>query len=147
MTYVIENVAETFYIRAMKSWVRLIIVFLAYGIALLHTAVPHHHASAGKNSATFIHAGCLSHSSGGLLQRVLSTDLGYGHLENFKKSADTYIEFSSRALLACILLPSLISEPNLPGPFSEFSNGYIEKLTKRLLLFSVSHLRAPPFFF
>lgn len=147
MIYVIENVAQTLYIRAMKSWPRLIIVFLAYGIALLHTAVPHHHASAGNSNAIFLHASCLSHTSGGLLQRVLSTDLGYGHLENFKKSTDTDIRFSSRSILCYTVLPSLISEPIGPGAFSEFSGGYIGKLKKRLLLFSVNHLRAPPFFF
>jgi hypothetical protein len=147
MIYVIENSAQTIYIRAMKSWPRLTIVFLAYGIALLHMAVPHHHASAGNSNAIFFHASCLSHTSAGLLQRVLSTDLGYGHLENFKKSTDTDIRFSSRTILGYILLPALISEPVHPGIFSEFSSGFIEKLKKRLLLFSVSHRRAPPFFF
>lgn len=147
MIYVIENIAQTLYIRVMKSWPRLIIIFLAYGIALLHMAVPHHHASVGNNNAMFVHAACVSHTSGGLLQRVLSTDLGYGHLENFKKSADTDVKFLSREVLAYILLPALLSVPTSPRLFSEFSDGYIEKLKKRLLLFSVSHFRAPPFCF
>ena len=80
----------------MKPWGRFIFVFIAYSIALLHTAVPHHHGVAGAGQFVFAHAGCsFTHSAGGLLQKALSTDLGVGHLETFKKNADTPMDFSA----------------------------------------------------
>jgi hypothetical protein len=130
----------------MKSWARLLIIFLAYGIALLHTAVPHHHSVAGNSNSTSFHSGCVGHASGGLLQRVLSTDLGYGHLETFKKNTGTDIRFSSRTVLASIVVPRVVTQPTILNTSPEFSSGYIEKLKKRLLFFSVTHLRAPPSF-
>ena len=129
----------------MKPWVRFVFIFIAYGIALLHTAVPHHHGAARKGDVMFMHAGChYSHSGGGLLQKVLSTDLGYGHLENFKKGGDTEISFSSGfvAIIAPVVPTTGLSAGFRSVP--ESLDGYIEKLKKRLLLFSVTQLRAPP---
>jgi hypothetical protein len=128
----------------MKSWARLVLLFFAYGLALLHTAIPHHHTESTRGEIVFSHAGCsYAHSSGGLLQRALATDLGLGHLEIFKKSADTRIELSSRGIVVVAFLPVVCADLALQAA-GEFQNGFIQKLKIQLLLFSVTHFRAPP---
>lgn len=129
----------------MKSWGRFVLIFFAYSIALLHTVVPHHHAQARVGESVISHAACIfSESSSGLLQKVLSTDLGIGHLETFKKGGETDVNFSTAAawvLATAVVCVALLSPPRTA---SEFSHGYIENLKRKLLLFSVSHFRAPP---
>ena len=128
----------------MKPWGRFIFVFIAYGLALLHTAVPHHHADGSSSDMMFSHAGCqYSHTSGGLLQRALSTDLGLGHLETFKKNTDTQLETSARVVVAITFFLPIANAPAI-SPVAESVGGYVEKLKRQLLLFSVSHFRAPP---
>lgn len=128
----------------MKSWSRSALIFFAYSIALLHTAVPHHHAETRAGQAVVSHNRCIfSQSSDGLLQKVLATDLGVGHLEIFKKGGDANIEFSKTvAFIATSILPA--SFRDWPNTFAGFSGNAIEKLKRKLLLSSVSHLRAPP---
>ena len=145
MTAGFDICSITSYIRVMKPWGRFIFIFFAYGLTLLHTAVPHHHSdTTGKGETLLTHAGCIfEQTSGGLLQRALSTDLGLGHLETFKKGTDTEIECTHSALS----LPAIIAQdPAIPEKilFRVFGHGSIEKFRKRLLLFSTAHLRAPP---
>lgn len=128
----------------MKMWVRLVLVFLAYGLALLHTAFPHHHVGFVRGEIVFSHAGCSqAHSAGGVLQRALATDLGLGHLETFNKASGTRIELSARGIATVALLP-IVSVDIAVRPVHEFQNGFIRKLKSQLLLFSVNHFRAPP---
>ena len=128
----------------MKTWARFLLIFFAYGIALLHTAVPHQHVKDGDSNRASLHAGCLfTQQGGGLLQKVLSTDLGFGHLETFKKGSDAEIEF--RAAIVSIPIPAIFTKAAAPfTALSESSLRYIENLKRQLLLFSVSHFRAPP---
>ena len=131
----------------MKRWGRVIFIFVAYGLALLHTAVPHHHLSTSRPGETvFTHSGCLfDTTSGSLLQKVLSTDLGLGHLETFKKGGagaelDITVPFTT-------VLTAIVPALTFPGKIVSFPaslSGYIEKFHKRLLLFSTAHFRAPP---
>lgn len=145
MTFIFENIANSLYIRSMRRWVQFVIIFFAYGIALLHTAVPHHHEDASNRRVTITHAGCVfAHSNAGFLQMVFSTDLGYGHLEIFKKSAETQIEFSgvSASFEAVFSPPCSLAAAICECP--RYLNGFIEKLHQRLILFSASPFRAPP---
>ena len=129
----------------MKPWGRFVFIIIAYGMALLHTAVPHHHAKTSAGKPMFSNAGCLYNGpDGGLLKRVLSTDLGFGHLETFNKGADAELESSGVDVSLVILFsdfPKILSSQESPEVFSA---AYIEKLRRKLLLFSVSHFRAPP---
>ncbi|MDQ2658533.1 MAG: hypothetical protein M3Y60_14005 [Bacteroidota bacterium] len=128
----------------MKTWSRYVLMFLAYGFALLHTAIPHHHVESGRGEVMFSHANCsYAHSSGGVLQRAITTDLGLGHLETFKKSADTRIVLSSRGVETIALPPAYCTEV-ASEIIREFRYGLIGKLKLQLLLFSVTHFRAPP---
>lgn len=145
MRNVFESSQDSIYIRAMRVWARFSIIVIAYGIALLHTAVPHHHAKADRRT-TITYAGCLfNHSGGGLLQMIFSTDLGYGHLEVFNQSPETKIEFSSTtAPVAEVFVEAL---PSIPAPIMddpEFLSGFIDKMQNRRLLFSATLFRAPP---
>jgi len=144
----LENFSNSLYIRAVKAWVRFIIVFIAYGVALLHTAVPHHHDDIPAGPVVLSHAGCvLPHSTGSFLQIVFSTDLGFGHLEIFKKGADTDIEVSVApvSFVATFIPKALLAFS--PGLSGDSLDVFIDKLKKRLLLFSNAHFRAPPIFF
>jgi hypothetical protein len=144
MTVVFENLCNSPYIRSMRRWVRFFIIFFAYGMALLHTAVPHHHEDASERRVTVTHAGCVfSHSNGGFLQMVFSTDLGYGHLEIFKKNTENQIQFSAAAASVIAVFSRLVFAP---APVSERArfNGFVEKLQKRRRLYSATQFRAPP---
>ena len=144
--YSFERSPPPAYIYRMKRWGRVIFIFVAYGLALLHTAVPHHHAASRTGETIITHTGCLFDSNtGSLLQRALSTDLGVGHLETFKKGGggselDVTVPFTA-ALAVFVPLP--ISSVKLVSVLGSQS-GYIEKFHKRLLLFSTAHFRAPP---
>lgn len=136
---------NSFYIRGMYRWSRLIIVFIAYGLALIHTAVPHQHAQRSQNQPVISHGGCIFHGSmGGLLQMVLSTDLGVGHLETFKKSVGIDTDFSQLAVSLLMILTPFFFLPVLLNLSAASCIRYIEKLKRRLLLLSSCHLRAPP---
>lgn len=130
----------------MKTWGRFLLLFFAYGIAILHTAVPHQHTQDADNIAVISHAGCLVTQSGdGWLQKVLSTDLGTGHLETFKKGSNAEIEFSPGVVLLIATRANFIDTMSATMKvLSELSKPYIENLKRRLFLSSVSHFRAPP---
>jgi len=129
----------------MKPWRRFIFIFIAYGLALLHTAVPHQHPKGTEGKTTISQAGCLPiHSMGDLLQLVFSADLGYGHLETFQKSADTDIDFSLAFVAIIAVFAPVVFRLSLLREYRERPGGSIEKLHKRLLLFSSTQFRAPP---
>ena len=141
---IFEKLHASAYIWGMKTWSRLVLLFLAYGLALLHTAIPHHHVESGRGEVMFSHMDCsYAHSSGGVLQRAMKTDLGLGHLETFKKSADTRIELSSRGVEIITLLAAFCTGIT-SEIVREFRYGFIGKLRLQLLLSSVTHFRAPP---
>ena len=103
----------------MRPWRRFIFIFFAYGIAILHTAVPHQHDEATGNRVVITHAGCLfTHSMDGFLQMLFSTDLGAGHLEIFKKSGDTELTFSPASTKQVPLASTFWSEYAVVVPFS-----------------------------
>ena len=129
----------------MKNWGRFLLLFVAYGIALLHTAVPHQHTQSGNNVAIISHKGCLLSPTDGLLVKILSTDLGVGHLETFQKGSNAEIEFTPGVVLLMVT-PAVFIDILSPSVavLSKLSQPYFERLKRRLLLFSVSHFRAPP---
>lgn len=128
----------------MKPWGRFILVLIAYGMALLHTAVPHHHSTGSAGVPTISYGGCVVVDSDGLLKRALSTDLGYGHLENFQKGSDAEMESSGVDVPLLIMFSNLTQILSSKQVVTLSSASYIEKLRIRLLLLSVSHFRAPP---
>lgn len=145
MTVIFENLCNSFYIRDMRPWLRFVMIFFAYGMALLHTAVPHHHEGPTDGRVTITSAGChLTHATGGILQRVFSTDLGYGHLEVFKKTSDADIQVPGiSSALTAIIIP-VVTVPACIRLSSSFLDGFINKFHQRLLLFSDTQFRAPP---
>ncbi len=129
----------------MKSWGRFILILLAYGIAMLHTVVPHHHAQVSHEQAVLVHNNCVfSLEDSNLLLRVLSTDLGTGHLEIFKRNADTEIEFSSRFIAHLPPLTFTITAASATGVHAEFIDGGIAGLTRHQALSSTTSFRGPP---
>ena len=128
----------------MKPWGRFIFVLLAYGMALLHTAVPHHHISASPGVPIISPGRCVAMGSDGLLKRALSTDLGYGHLETFQKGGDAEMESSGVDVPLFIIFSNLAEIVSPKQVINVFSSSYVDKLRIRLLLLSVSHFRAPP---
>lgn len=131
----------------MKPWGRFVFIFIAYGIALLHTAVPHQHPQGIEGQTTLFQAGCIANeSTSGFLKMILSTDLGYGHLETFNKSADISLDLSFAGLaIITVLIPFSIYS-GIGVVCREYLDAYIDKIYKNLLLFSTSHFRAPPMF-
>ena len=129
----------------MKPWGRFIIVIIAYGLALLHTAVPHQHVSDNTTNTTLSASGCTASGGvSGFLQSLFSADLGYGHLETFQKGTDADLKSSGILFtLIEILVPSPVASAT---SFSPEKNPYsfVEKLHKRLILSSTAHFRAPP---
>lgn len=145
MTVIFEILSNSFYIRDMRPWLRFSMILFAYGMALLHTAVPHHHEVPDAGRVTITSTGChLTHATGGILQRVFSTDLGYGHLEVFKKSSDTNIQFSGVSLVLTSIILPVVNVPVCTRLSSWLLRGFINKLHQRLLLFSETQFRAPP---
>ena len=141
----LEKLPDLSYLYTMKSWGRFALLFFAYSIALLHTAVPHHHTQARTGEFVISHSACVfSEAGGGFLQKVLSTDLGIGHLENFKKGGETDLNLSAAVSWVIATAVLYVALHNPANAASEFSKGHIEKLKRKLLLFSVSHFRAPP---
>lgn len=143
---VVETYATRLYIRGMKPWKRFAFVFVAYSLALLHTAVPHQHQAFADGTMTLSAAGCVSgQSMGGFLKMVFSTDLGHGHLETFQKSAEAQIDFSLALVSILLVFTPLVSLQSGRCESVTSFGTHIEKLHKRLLLFSSAHFRAPPF--
>ena len=104
-TNIIEKYPACVYIRGMKPWGRFVFIFIAYGIALLHTAVPHQHSQGIEGRTTLFQAGCIANeSTSDFLKLILSTDLGYGHLETFNKSSDTSVHVSFAGISTIALL-------------------------------------------
>lgn len=129
----------------MRPWGRFLFILAAYSIALLHTAVPHHHLQASSGEVILAHRGCvLPHGQGGLLQRVFSTDLGVGHLETFKKNADTPIDFSTRFVTIVPVIPVITLVVLQSGIGPEFFASGIEQLKRQRLLLSIISFRGPP---
>jgi hypothetical protein len=129
----------------MKPWGRFLLVLFAYGMALLHTVVPHHHSKTSGGDPVIVHNGCvLPDGEGGLLQQVMSTDLGVGHLENFNKNSDAQVVHTP-GFEAVIGLMSLFNLPvsEVTG-HAGYVSGYIEKLTRSTLLSAITSFRAPP---
>lgn len=148
MTVIFENLCNSFYIRSMRPLFRFIMIFFAYGMALLHTAVPHHHEGPNDGRVTISSAGChLTHATGGILQRVFSTDLGYGHLEVFKKSSDTNIQFAGVSSALTAIISPVVNVPVCTRFSSWLLSGSINKFHQRLLLYSETQFRAPPVHF
>ncbi len=129
----------------MKPWCRFALVLFAYGMALLHTAIPHHHLQTGGDASTvLVRQSCsLPHSEGGILQRALSTDLGIGHLETFNKESDTPLLLSSGPVsifTSISFIPDSGCELLSPGSPGE----YIDVITRWQRLFSAVSFRGPP---
>jgi len=80
---------------------------------------------------------------GGFLQVVLSTDLGYGHLETFARSSEYTTDFSLGLWPATVPV-SLTFVPTSVREYPELLSGYSEKLQKYLLSYSSTQFRAPP---
>lgn len=131
----------------MKPWGRFIFIFIAYGMILLHTAVPHQHAVMTNGKMTVFSTTCLAGNSlGGFLQMVFSTDLGHGHLETFQKSAYADIDFSLGILFFIALFFPLVFIHGFLHEKRACFAACVEKLYRRLLLFSSRQFRAPPSF-
>lgn len=129
------------YICVMKSWGRFFVIFIAYALALLHTAIPHHHQTVHEGLAISATA-CCPPVSDGLLGRALSTDLGVGHLETFKAESQLELAQASETSTAVyarerVILPVITSQPAC-------QNGDITSLKQRRLLFSATSFRGPP---
>ena len=122
-----------------------IFILVAYCLALLHSTVPHQHASIRPADPKFEARTIDDLSLYELLRSVFSTDLGYGHLEDFAKS-DASIDVPQAATeMPVVFLASvyLTEGPHIDA--REFFGGFIEKLHTRILLFSSRQFRAPPF--
>jgi hypothetical protein len=123
-----------------------ILILVAYGLALLHSTIPHQHASIRTNQPKFEIRTLGDSSFLGLLQAAFATDLGCGHLESFAKS-DTGTDVTQAVSdVPVVFLASLyfIEEPL--SHVREVYGSFIEKLHARILLLSSRQFRAPPFF-
>ena len=137
--------ADILYLCDMKRWTAFIFVLFAYGIALLHTAVPHQHADGSKGRVNISHRGCvISESKGGFLQSVLSTDLGYGQLETFQKNSGNNFSAGDLCSVGVAVIEPRVILISQQFAKAEFSGGYIGKFQKQLILFSATPFRAPP---
>lgn len=129
----------------MRPGIRFIFIFMAYGIALLHTAIPHHHDNVSDRQVTISSTGChFNHFNSGFLQMIFSTDLGYGHLEIFKKGAEPRTEFAGGVTSLIAVVAPQISFSAPASLDSDHLKGFVEKLKKRQLLFATTSFRAPP---
>lgn len=131
----------------MKSWGRSALIFVAYSLALLHTAIPHHHSAtpAGRMSVAPIHSVAPSVSS--LLALVFSTDLGKGHLETFQKS--NHAQNVHQFAVALLMLGFLFALQNAAGTRASARktvSHFAEKFYRQRILFSAAGFRAPPAF-
>lgn len=121
------------------------LILLAYCMAIVHASVPHQHSALRGGEMVYQSRNAGEGPFSGLLQSVLSTDLGCGHLEDYNKS-DAKADFSLQIAPA---LPELFFAFYDPLEFNqstpEYSRSYVEKLQIRTLLFSTGHFRAPPF--
>lgn len=130
----------------MKPWGRFFLIFIAYSIALIHTAVPHSHSQSRSTEPVIVTTGCfMPQGDGGLLQRVFATDLGVGHLETFKKNSDSELGVIVPVTLAAALNTMRLVTP-IAGKVSNsaFNDNYISKRLRHLCLSPVISFRAPP---
>lgn len=128
----------------MKSWGKFGFLLVAYAFALLHTLVPHQHIAYRPGEEISVRAKCvLPQGVGGFLERVFSTDLGQGHLEDFNKSGGVDLEIPLRSVLEEILTTCACVSPLILT--ASPTAGYVEKLKKKLILLSSGVFRAPPF--
>ncbi len=121
-----------------------ILLLVAYGLALLHSTVPHRHSTIRTTEPKFeVHT--IDHASlFGLVQAAFATDLGCGHLESFAKSdggTDVPQTFSDVPIL---FLASLYFTEDPVINTGDFFGAFIEKLHTRVILLSTGQLRAPP---
>lgn len=129
----------------MKKWLSFGLMGLAYVLALLHVAIPHHHGAIGKGRLIITAAGCeTAGSTGGFLQTVFSANLGYRHLETFSKSSDAATDVVHPVAHLPALSGNAICVQAAGSELLELWTGYAGKLHKQFLLFSASPLRAPP---
>lgn len=129
----------------MKKWLAFGFISLAYGLALLHIAIPHHHGAMRHSRLIITVPGCeTAGSTAGFLRAVFATDLGYGHLETFSKSTDAAMDIGHPIAHLPAVFGVVICPATAGCEFQEVWGGYAVKLLKQLLLFSASPLRAPP---
>jgi hypothetical protein len=121
--------------RAKKAYVLLLV---AYGLALLHSTIPHQHSSRGTTNIKFEVRTAADNSLLGLL-------LGCGHLESFTKGdpgvdVDHGVWDAPAVYLASVYVTELplVNPRNSRSPF-------VDKLHARTLLLSSRQFRAPPF--
>ncbi|EMR03117.1 hypothetical protein [Cesiribacter andamanensis] len=128
----------------MKQGQKLIFLFLAYGITLMHTLVPHQHNSQPVVQ-TAVHqlqeVGC--RSVVGFLQFLFAADLGDNHLEIFKKSQLPATDLGFAGVLLFALASLLLFLAQLYRnrlPFGRFFHAHVP-----LQYFCTDvPLRAPP---
>jgi hypothetical protein len=129
----------------MRTWTRFIFILFAYGVALVHTVVPHQHYTTVNEKVIVSLKNIDTTSIGGFLQMVFSTDLGCGHLEKFKSTDDTDIGFSVvKTILLLAFITPLSSDLNILPFFQNVFDRYLERLQEQHCLFSSRLLRAPP---
>lgn len=130
-------------LQEMKNWKKLLFIFLAYGLTLMHTMVPHQHQQLVVRESVAMLQLPGSKSVEGFLQFLFAADLGENHLEIFKKSHITPFDFSFEGIL---LLSSLLLFAGLAltGLCVRQLPGFIERLQQGLLLYASASLRAPP---
>ena len=122
----------------------LILLLVAYGLTLLHSAIPHQHSSIRTSDPKFEVRTVGDFSLFGRLQAAFATDLGCGHLESFAKSdgnADIAPIVTDVPVL--FLASHFITEEPLIN-VREASGAFIGKLHTRLVLLSALQFRAPP---
>lgn len=139
--FCLENSRSVRYICHMKPWGRFCVIFVAYALALLHTAVPHHHQTVHEGQV-ISSTTCCPPVADGVLGRALSTDLGTGHLETFKTESPLELSHPLGSMAAAyadekFTLPVVIGEP-------VYQNSPINLLKQRRLLFSTTSFRGPP---
>lgn len=139
-------VPDVCYLCGMKPWCRFALVLFAYGMALLHTAVPHHHLQvSGAGPSVAMRHGCnQSHVEGGLLQRALSTDLGIGHLETFNKNSDTPLTFGTAVFLFAFVNTCVAADSGHELTSAGAGDAHIDAITRWQRLFSAASFRGPP---
>ena len=122
-----------------------ILLLVAYGLALLHSTIPHQHASTRTTDPKLAINAVVDDSFLGLLQAAFATDLGCGHQESFNKSdAGADVPNSVSHVPVVFLASTYITEQPLIN-VDECYGSFIEKLHTRILLLSSRQFRAPPF--
>lgn len=128
---------------ARKSY---IFILLAYGLALVHSAIPHQHTSTTTSDLKFEVPNVYDASILGRLQAAFATDLGSGHLESFAKSEPGADVAQSASDVPVVFLACLHFSAQPRAEAHEGFGDFIEKLHSRTLLLASRQFRAPPVF-